>query len=316
MGSTPSATPTSTSAREKTPATGTGPMTRRTAPKRPTQQQAFRDAEKDIPDVDAAIQFLQQKTLIPEGDTAVTEASMITGLLHFALGAPAQDLARKGLIAFAYLARELFKQRTEDSIAAAVAERAEEQLTLRLDEHTSKMEAKVEEVVSELEDAKRELREGATKLKEACDWMGQAEAALTAVRAEVQTAGTVRLAGGMSPAPAPVLTLDAAPARTRRAVNLADLLRRQVLVRGAVLDPSSDRSPSDADVLAKAHEALEAMASDGLTPPKDGAIVSAKILAHGDIVFNTSTAAMAKWLGGPTVAVGFSRKLGLKAHVV
>ncbi|KAI0722296.1 hypothetical protein C8T65DRAFT_564724, partial [Cerioporus squamosus] len=316
-GSTPPTAPTSTSARTTTPATATGPMTRRSATKRPaTQQQAFAEAEKDLPDVEAAIQFLQQKTLIPEGNSAVTEAALVTGLLHFAFGSPAQDLARKGLIAFAYLAQELFAQNTANSIAQAVAERAEEQLTLRLDEHTTHMESRLEEVMGDLENTRKELGEGIAKFKDACEWAGQAEAAFTAARVDLEAMGTARPVSGMLPPPTATLTLEAAPARTRRAVNLADLLRRQVLVRGASLDSPSGQRPSDADVLKKAHDTLDALAAAGLTPPKDGAIESAKILAHGDIVFVASSAAMAKWLGSPNVATAFSRKIDLKAHVV
>ncbi|KAI0692624.1 hypothetical protein C8T65DRAFT_586450, partial [Cerioporus squamosus] len=316
-GSTPPTAPTPTSARTTTPATATGPMTRRSTAKRPaTQPQAFAEAEKDLPDVDAAIRFLQQKALIPEGDTAVTEAALVTGLLHFALVSPSHDLARKGLIAFAYLARELFAKNTAHTIAQTVAERAEEQLTLRLDEHTTRIETQMEEVMGELAAARKELGESAGRLKDACDWAGQAEAALTAARVELEAAGSSRPAMGASHAPATTLTLEAAPARTRRAVNLADLLRRQVLVRGATLDSPSGQRPSDADVLKRAHDALDALAAAGLTPPKDGVIESAKILSHGDIVFVASSAAMAKWLGGPNVATVFSRKIDLKAHVI
>ncbi len=241
---------------------------------------------------------------------------MITGLLHFAYASPSNDLARKGLIAFALLARELFKQKTESAIAAAVAERAEEQLTLRLDEHTTRMETQVEEAVGELEKVRQEMDRCTGRLKEACDWVSQAEAALTAARTDLQVAGAAAQPIGTSQLPPSAPTLESAPARTRRAVTLAELLQRQVLVRGASIEPPTDRPFTDAYVLEEARRALDKIDRGGLTAPKDGALEAAKRLPQGDIVFTTSSTAMAKWLMGPNVATVFSRTLGLKAHMV
>ena len=67
-------------------------------PARPAsnQQKLFAEAEKHIGNLEAAISFLQSRQLIPEGNEAVTEQALITGLLHFAVAAPAAELARSG----------------------------------------------------------------------------------------------------------------------------------------------------------------------------------------------------------------------------
>ncbi|KAI0706675.1 hypothetical protein C8Q76DRAFT_629637 [Earliella scabrosa] len=55
---------------------------------------------------------------------------------------------------------------------------------------------------------------------------------------------------------------------------------------------------------------------DGLTPPKDTTIESAKIQRHGDVVFTLSCTSAAKWLLRQHVATAFARKMGMEARVV
>ncbi|KAL7281859.1 hypothetical protein ACG7TL_003324 [Trametes sanguinea] len=277
---------------------------------------AFREAEKDIPDLDAAIAFLRQFTLIPEGVNAVSEAGLVSGLLHFAHSAPTHELARKGLISFAYIARELLEARRFEAVATAVAERAEEQLTLRLDEHTTRLETRVEELLTEVSEAKNELRGCGQKLREACDWVGQAEAALTVARKDLETATTTTPGSGAPSSSFPPLTFDTAPARTRRAVTLAEHLQRQVLIRGATLAIPDGQEDAAAVARQQAVEAIKALEKEGLTPPAGGDVEAARVLQHGDIVFTASSAEMARWLSRPAVARAFSRHLGLRAQII
>ncbi|CDO68068.1 hypothetical protein BN946_scf184347.g5 [Trametes cinnabarina] len=273
-------------------------------------------AEKDIPDLDAAVAFLRQFTLIPEGVNAVSDAGLVSGLLHFAHSAPTHELARKGLIAFAYIARELLESKRFGAVATAVAERAEEQLTLRLDEHTSRLESRVEEIMTEIEGAKKELAVCGQRLKEACDWVGQAEVALTVARKDLETATAAVPVAGAPPNSPPKLTFDMAPARTRRAITLAEHLQRQVLIRGATLAiPSGEQDPNAA-ALRQVVAAIEGLAEGGLTPPAGGGIEAARVLQHGDMVLTASTAEMARWMLRPAVATAFSRKLGLRAQII
>ena len=92
-------------------------MTAARSTTRQTQEQLFKDARTAVPDLDAALAFLQQKDyqLIPTGEGAITKDALVTGLLHFARASPAAELARKGLIAFAFLAQELFNDHLCDA---------------------------------------------------------------------------------------------------------------------------------------------------------------------------------------------------------
>ena len=85
-------------------------MTAARSTTRQTQERLFEEARTAVPDLDAALAFLQQRDyqLIPTGEGAITKDALVTGLLHFARAAPTADLARKGLISFAFLAQELY----------------------------------------------------------------------------------------------------------------------------------------------------------------------------------------------------------------
>ncbi|KAI0362989.1 hypothetical protein BV20DRAFT_1058439, partial [Pilatotrama ljubarskyi] len=121
---------------------------------------------------------------------------------------------------------------------------------------------------------------------------------------------------GELPSTAPTLTLETAPVRVRRAATLADLLQRQVLVRGASLHDEAGERLTGEELLARAGRALDEMAREGLSPPGDGEIEQAKVLRHDDVVFTTTTPDMAKWLLKPAVAKPFAHKIGLQAQVI
>ena len=134
---------------------------------RPNQQQLFLDAESSVKDLEAAVAFLQEKMLIPEGDAAVSEEALISGLLHFASATPAAALAQKGLIAFAHVAKAVMEKKTLGRLATAVAERVEQQIEMRLDHHTSKVEEEIAGVSQELERLRDEYGRVAERMERA-----------------------------------------------------------------------------------------------------------------------------------------------------
>lgn len=287
-------------------------------PKKPptTQKTLFEDAEKIIPDLDGAVSFLRQRQLIPPGDDSVSQAALTTGLLHFACASPTQDLARKGLIAFAHLAKAVLSKQLQDAIAPTVAERVETQIQIRLDHHTTQMEEKLEDATTALDEVRKEADQWVERLTAACTRVEQAEDRLLGMQKELQAAGQAGQVQGVSQATPPPLTLDSAPVRTRRAVNLAELLQRQLLVRGAALkDPQGD-SLTDREVLERARQALDLMAKDGLTPPAGTTVEAAKVQPHGDVVYTFSNAAAARWIVRQHMSVAFSRKMGMEARIV
>ncbi|KAI0362897.1 hypothetical protein BV20DRAFT_976115 [Pilatotrama ljubarskyi] len=313
--STPPSTQTPVGAREKPPATKS---TRATASRLhpPSQEEAWTDAESVIPDLGSAIEFLQNKMLIPEGDHAVTPESLITGLLHLAYLRPAHELAQRGLIALAYVAKAVLVEDAQEAVSRAVLERAETQLTIRLDEHASHVEARMAALTRSVEQMKGEMETSVAELKGACESVQKTEEALAHACGKLEEARSSAGYPG-EPAPSvPTLTLETAPVRVRRAATLADLLQRQVLVRGASLhDEAGERLQDDA-LLARARCALDAMAGEGLSPPGNGEIEQAKVLRHEDVVFTTTAPDMAKWLLKPAVAKPFARKMGLRAQVI
>lgn len=115
---------------------------------------------------------------------------------------------------------------------------------------------------------------------------------------------------------APTLTIDSAPVRVRRAATLADLLQRQVLVRGATLKTDDGEPLGEGALKDRACEVLIEMERGGLTPPGKGVVEAAKILPHGDAVFTMSSIEAARWLLKPAVAKPFARKMGMAAQVV
>lgn len=289
--------------------------TTRTAKTTPrTQAQLFVEAEKTLPDLDAAVDFLCGKQLVPVGDASVSEEALISGLLHFAVAAPAKELARKGLIAFAHLAKAVLARKNQDSVSAEVAERVETQITQRLDHHTTKVEELLEEAVSKVEETRKEMDGWMDRLMRACNSVDHAEASVAeVVRKELASAN---LATGTPSPPSEKLTLDSAPARTRRAVNLAELLQRQVLVKNMILKDTEGQLLNDREALERARQAMDMMAREGLTPPNDTQIEAAKICARGDVVFTMSSANAARWLLRTHAATAFSRKMGGTARLV
>ncbi|CDO78033.1 hypothetical protein BN946_scf184648.g5 [Trametes cinnabarina] len=284
---------------------------------RPDSQRAgWEDATTVIPSLEEAIDFLQKKTLIPEGDHAVTGEALITGLLHFAYLAPAKEFARQGLIAFAHIARSVLSERSQESVSRAVLERAEDQLNLRLDEHASHVEERVARLTQSVDRMNGELESSATELRLACARVREAEDALAGARQEIVAASQAGAISGERAVPASPLTIDSAPVRVRRAATLADLLQRQVLVRDAVLQDDLGNKLSGEEVRARARAAIDDMGRSGLTPPGEGSIEEAKVLPHGDVVFTAATREMAHWLLKPSVAKPFARKMGMTAQVV
>ncbi|KAI0693776.1 hypothetical protein C8T65DRAFT_751808, partial [Cerioporus squamosus] len=315
--SRPASTPPSarTSARASAPPTK---VTRASKPsKPPTLKEAWAAAEDTIPNLDAAIEFLQRRSLIPEGVHAVTGTALVSGLLHFAASSPAETLAREGLIAFAFVADDLLGSRVQEAVSDAVVERAEDQLRIRLDHHTSHVEDKLDEFAESVDKTKQELERCTQELREACERVKKAEDALGEARREVLTAGPTALVSGASPTVTAPASLDMAPVHVRRAATVADLLQRQILVRGATLNTDDGTRMKDAEVRDWARSALDEMARAGLTPPGDGTIEQAKILPpHDDVVLTASSVEMARWVLKPTVAKPFARKMGLTAQVI
>ncbi len=281
-----------------------------------TQKTLFEDAERIVPDLDGAVAFLRQRQLIPPGEDSVSQSALTTGLIHFAFASPTQDLARKGLIAFAHLAKAVLSQQLQDAIAPTVAERVETQIQNRLDHHTTQMEEKLEEATTALDEVRKEADQWVERLTAACTRVEQAEDRFLGMQKELQAVGQAGQAPGASQAAPPPLTLDTAPVRTRRAVNLAELLQRQLLVRGAALKDPQGNSLTDREVLERARQALELMEKDGLTPPAGSTIEAAKVQSHGDVVYTFSNAAAARWIVRQHVSVAFSRKMGMEARIV
>lgn len=98
------------------------------------------EAEKLVPDLGAAMEFLLGHDLIPGGDNAFSSESLISGMLHLAFSTPG-DLAKRGILAFAHLAKGVLAHDAQSAVSDAVVERAEGQLRLRLDHHTSHVAA-------------------------------------------------------------------------------------------------------------------------------------------------------------------------------
>lgn len=247
-----------------TPSTGPSQKTASKKPLTGTAKQ-WAEAEKTIPDSAAAIAFLQKHVLIPEGSHTVSRESLTTGLLHFAFSAPKHARAHEGLIAFAYLAREIFRREDKDEVSRAVdtvVELAGDQIALRLDEHTSNVEEKLEELKRSVEETKKEVCTWTGLLQDATGRVEKAEEALGRAKDGILAARDTQEVSGTLPLSFPPLTLDAAPVRTRRAVALADLLQRQVLVDNVDI-PAPDGQPLTAALLQeKGQRAL-----DGLSRP-------------------------------------------------
>ncbi|KAI0667797.1 hypothetical protein C8Q78DRAFT_981169, partial [Trametes maxima] len=299
------------SARENAPAK----TTRTIKPRKLTpSQEAWREAEQVVSDLDAAAAFLQSRSLIPEGSHAITGESLILGLLHFASSELTHDLTRRSLIAFAYLAKEVLGNAAQMAVSDSVVERAEDQLWLRLDHHTSHVEERMEGLTGTVDALQKELVGCTTELREACGRMKEAEAAFAAAQGSLQE---LRARNPGEPVPTiPPLTIDSAPVRVHRAATLADLLQRQVLVRGATLGMEDGSVLGESELLRRAREASDEMEKGGLTPPGGGTVESAKVQRHGDTVFTMSSIDMARWLLKQTVAKPFARKMGMKAQVV
>ncbi|KAI0325638.1 hypothetical protein GY45DRAFT_1260479, partial [Cubamyces sp. BRFM 1775] len=314
----PASTPPTSQATSGTRASApSATATRRSKSRKPTSsQEAWLAAEDVVPNLNEAIAFLQAKSLIPEGSHAITGESLVSGLLHFAFTAPSHELAREGLIAFAYLAKETLSNKQQEAVSGAIVERAEDQLSIRLDHHTSHVEDRIAEFAEKVDSMKEEMSECTLGLRDACERVRDAERALLEMQREMRDTGRAEMIQGVPAVHPPPLTLEAAPARVRRAATLADLLQRQVLVRAATLQSEDGQRLNDGAVLERARHALEQMEREGLSPPGDGAVEQAKVLAHGDTVFTMSTAEAARWLLKPTVAKPFARKMGLSAQVI
>ncbi|CDO78011.1 hypothetical protein BN946_scf184907.g1 [Trametes cinnabarina] len=300
--STPPSARAAIGAREKTSETGrttatTAKNARAGAARNPapSQEQLWTAAEDKVPSLGAAVEFLQKRRLIPEGLHALTNEALITGLLHLAYLRPAHEFAAEGLIAFAYAARAVAAEEVQDAVSRAVLERAEDQLTLRLDKHASHVETRVAELTQGVERMRREMETTVAELRDACDSVQRAEEKLGEARKSLESAalsGPGLNVPGEPAAAVQSLTIDSAPTRVRRAATLADLLQRQVLVRDA---------------------ALQDDLGNRLT---NGTVEEAKVLPHGDVVFTMASREMAHWLLKPTVAKPFARKMGMTAQVV
>lgn len=273
------------------------------------------EAELLVPDLGAALGFLQGKELIPEGDNAITGESLISGLLHLAFSATG-DLAKHGILSFAYIAKAVLDHNIQTAVSGAVVERAEGQLRLRLDHHTSHVEDRLEEFGETITKMTKEIEGCSASLREACERVQGAEDALVAARRGMHEATQSAARPGEPAVIAPTLTIDTAPVRVRRAATLADLLQRQVLVRGATLSSESGASLGEEELRTRAREVLDELGRGGLTPPGDATVEAAKILPHGDTVFTLSSIEAARWLLKPTVAKPFARKMGMAAQVV
>ncbi|CDO73964.1 hypothetical protein BN946_scf185043.g12 [Trametes cinnabarina] len=285
----------------------------------PSQEQLWTAAEDKVPSLGVAVEFLQKRRLIPEGLHALTNEALITGLLHLAYLRPAHEFAAEGLIAFAYVARAVAAEEVQDAVSRAVLERAEDQLTLRLDEHASHVETRVAELTQGVERMRREMETTVAELRDACDSVQRAEEKLGEARKSLESAalsGPGLNVPGEPAAAVQSLTIDSAPTRFRRAATLADLLQQQVLVRDAALQDDLGNRLTSEQVCARARSAIDEMARAGLTPPGDGTVEEAKVLPHGDVVFTMASREMAHWLLKPTVAKPFARKMGMTAQVV
>ncbi len=162
------------------------------------------------------------------------------------------------------------------------------QTTQWLDEHTTEVEDILEAAVSKVDKTRKEMDVWVDKLMRACMSLDQAERSV----AEVvwKELMSVNVTVGASPPPPDRLTLDSAPAQTRRAVNLMELLQRQVLVKNMVLKDMEGQLLNDREALEQARQAVDMMAREGLTPPADMQIEAAKICACRDVVFTMSLA--------------------------
>ena len=303
-----------------TPTPSTGSSQKAAPKKTPTDSaKQWIEAERIVPDLDAALVLLQKNALIPEGSHAVSRASLTTGLLHFALTSPKHARAQEGLIAFAFLAQEVFKREDEDGLRQAVStvvEQAGHQMALRLDQHTSHVEAKLGELQAKAATAEKEVRSWSGWLQEATERVGRAEEALEQARAGITAAKDTPELADTPPPLFPPLTLDTVPVRTRRAVALADLLQRQVMVDNVDI-PTPDGEPLTAlSLQEKGQRALDDLTELGLLPPDGGKIVQAKILKPGVVVFTTSSVDMASWMIDSAVAAPFAVKMGMHARVV
>ncbi|KAI0674089.1 hypothetical protein C8Q78DRAFT_956643, partial [Trametes maxima] len=305
------------SARSSTP---TGTATRRATTrsrKLTPSQEAWSAAEKTVPDLQAARDFLQSRTLIPEGEHAISGPALVSGLLHFASSAPSSELARKGLIAFAHLAKAVVEEKTQSAVSGRVLELAEDQLRLRLDHHTSHVEERIEGFAAIVERMGSGLEECTAELRAVCERVRETERAMSEAQNSFQRArsedGPNR---GESTIPTPQLTLDSAPARVRRAATLADLLQRQVLIRGATILSEEGEPLSDEAIRDKARTAIGEMERGGLTAPNDASVEQAKVLPKGDVVFTMSSVEAARWLHKPAVSKQLARKMGMTAQVV
>ncbi|CDO74895.1 hypothetical protein BN946_scf184988.g2 [Trametes cinnabarina] len=285
----------------------------------PSQEQLWTAAEEKVPSLGAAIDFLQKRRLIPEGSHAVTSEALITGLLHLAYLRPAHEFTAEGLIALAYVARAVAAEEAQKAVSRAVLERAEDQLTLRLDEHASHVETRVAELTQGVERMRREMETTVAELRDACSSVHRVEEQLGETHkslAATVLSNPIPHPLGESATPVQSLTIDSAPIRIRRVATLADLLQRQVLVRDATLQDDLDNRLSNEQVCARARNAIDDMARVGLTPPGDGTVEEARVLAHGDIVLTAASREMAHWLLKPAVAKPFARKMGMTAQVV
>ncbi len=310
--STPPTPPSRIGARDSAPAK----PTRKTAKKTLlTSQEAWVEAEKLVPDLSAAMEFLLGHELIPGGDNAFTGESLISGLLHLAFSTTG-DLAKRGILAFAHLAKGVLDHDAQTAVSDAVVERAEGQLRLRLDHHTSHVEDRLDEFSEMIGKMKQEMEGGSASLREACERVKGAEAALAAAREGIQESAQLIARPGEPASTASTLTIETAPVRVRRAATLADLLQRQVLVRGATLNSESGEPLGEGALKDRAREVLDEMDRGGLTAPEGGTVELAKILPHGDTVFTMSSIEAARWLLKPTVAKPFARKMGMAAQVV
>lgn len=99
-------------------------------------------------------------------------------------------------------------------------------------------------------------------------------------------------------------------------VNLAELLQRQVLVKNMILKDTQGRHLNDREALERARQVLELMAREGLMPPDDTQVESAKIHSRGDVIFTMSSAVAARWLLCTHAATAFSCKMGGIAKLV
>lgn len=311
----PSTTPTLQAAIDAHDSAPTKPTRKTTTKKLTPSQEAWMEAEKVIPDLGVAIGFLQSKELIPEGDNAVTGEALISGLLHLAFKSTG-DLAKRGILAFAYLAKGVLDHDVQTAVSAAVVEHAEGQLRLRLDHHTSHVEDRLEEFAETISKMKNEMDGCSASLREACERVKEAEDALGAARSGIREAAQLTSRPGEPAVAASTLTIDTAPVRVRRAATLADLLQRQVLVRGATLCSESGEPLGEGVLRDRAREVLDELEREGLTLPNGGGVEAAKILPHGDAVFTMSSIESARWLLKPAVAKPFARKMGMAAQVV